>query len=119
METTILTYVYYKWETLHGKPIGPDPELYMKSLHELVKRGYFDHVTYAGQLNTFMNGVDVYGPHYSIIIEANKEETRKMLDMIDYDISESFVKDTMEKLNGKLETFEEVMERTSQIERMY
>ena len=107
----VLTYVYYKWEmTTPMGIIGTNPDRYMKNLRRIVDGGYFDHVTYAGQLNCTCGGTEEFGGHYGFIIQADKEMTRKILNVIEYDISESFDEETWEKLDRDFETMDERIE---------
>ena len=106
----VLTYVYYRGTEIPGLGMAaPDPDRYMENLRRIVEGGYFQVVTYAGQMNTTCGGTEDFGPHYGFIILADKETTKKILSVIRYDISESFLMDTMEKLDKDLNTFEDWM----------
>lgn len=97
----IVTYVYYKWIDVGMGIKGPDPQQYMTDLHKIVESGHFSNVNYCGQMNCTCAYTEDFGPHYGMIFVANKETTRKMLDMIKNDVTEAFDYKTMEKMNSK------------------
>jgi len=114
-ETTmkkVTTYVYYRWETVGPMRIrGTNPDRYMDNLRRIVDCGYFNDVEYAGMLNCTCGNTDDVGMHYGFIINTDVETTKKILNLIEYDICESFLTETMEKLDKNYETMDEYLDK--------
>ena len=104
----ILTYVYYKWDcTVPMGIIGMQADRFITNFHKMANCGLLNYVTYAGRMNCTCGGTERFGQHYGFIIQADKEMTRKILGLIDADITESFDEETMEKLDKSLNGFDE------------
>lgn len=104
----VLTYVYYRWTcTTPMGVIGMQADRFIQNFHKMVNCGFSENVTYAGRLMTTCGGTDKAGEHYGFVIEADVDTTKRILDLIDADIVESFDWKTNEKLSKELETFNE------------
>ena len=113
---TILTYAYYKWSTT--KPmgiIGMQADRFISEYHKMVRNGYSESMKYAGRLMCTCAQTDPAGHHYGFIIEADKDTTKAILELIDVDITESYRKDTMERLDKNLKGFDELIKETTAV----
>lgn len=102
----ILTYAYYRWMGNNGTVDNQEAK-FISEYQKMVKAGYSETITYSGKMNCTCGGADAFGEHYGFIIQADKETTKAILEMIDVDITESFYEDTMEKLDKNLNGIEE------------
>lgn len=102
----ILTYAYYRWMDNNGTVDNQEAK-FISEYQKMVKAGYLETITYSGKMNCTCGGADAFGEHYGFIIQADKETTKAILEMIDVDITESFYEDTMEKLDKNLNGIEE------------
>lgn len=108
MESKVLSYVYFKGiQTGYKDVTVPDPGRYMKNLHRIEANGFFKYIDYAGQFTATIEGKP--GIYYGYSIVANKEITKEILNLIDYDYSESFDMETNEKLDKDLGTFDDYL----------
>ena len=100
---TVLAYIYYKWTMVHPMGIiGTDPDRYMANLRKIVEKGWFEHVIYTGQLNCTCGGQENFGGHYAFIIQTDEQTMDEILDVLDYDVDETF--QVMEDAMKELET---------------